>query len=571
MARRKPQKQQQKRYSNNDKQNEKKVEMATVKEAEGESAAVPDASQEPKKNDPAWYAKNEYLLRDVGSYPFGYAYGRPYALTFGLPNTYASKLTQGLASPFSLMSLRCKPTLGFSDKKESPLNVSAASIYGFVRSKNAGRKNYDPADLFLYLTAVANIYSFIVWAERIYAYMMTYSDQNRYIPMTLVEENGVDFDNMLRNLANYRAWLNMFIDKVSVFAVPSDITYFNKVTFMYRNIYIENNDGNIKDQLYQYVPDGFYKFRLDADNIGMLDYVRLPGAMTAADIITFGNDLLANLFEDEDASLISGDLYKVYGDTILRIPALDEFVVMPLTYDPMILWQIKNSTVIAVQSRSQDTAAVTTPGDVRKTGNSEYTLGTGRTQKGIPGSVFQGLDGLLYSVERACDSSATSATTYIATLDDDTTVAMGKVLCSEVAHPEAGIVMESSRNIVGPHKAPLTHTGNDEGWISCGTYIVISVRALRKDENGLNATYTSNHTSHNYHTYVPTLQAEAIATFRYHPLTMVFNADNGVAKNVRYISDLNNFTILGQEQVDKLHDVALLSLFYVPGIAKLYY
>jgi hypothetical protein len=590
MARRKSQNQSQKQsYSNKSKKPTTDSKSPNSKDSEmGDKTESKDSGEAPTKsstnNDPEWYMKDPPMVRDAASIYFSYAFGKGYYINgSGKHMKRSGSQYVGLVETPGICVLRTKPTLGFSDSSISPLNVSASSIYAYVRHLNAGRKNYDPADLILYLTAIANLYSAIVWAERLYNFAFSYSNSNRYIGDSLLRAEGVDPYSFRLHLADYRLKLNEFINKVSVFAVPSDITYFNKCAFMYRDVFLENGEGNIRDQIYFYVPDGFYKFALDADNLGMLDYAywrfgaEISNLAQYTDVINMLEDLISGIFLDEDASLMSGDLFKVYGDRIIRLSSMPEDGVLPLVYDPMVLWQMKNANPRLLQRRGNSEVPVGTSNRT-VTQRSEYSLGSGRTQKGRPGCVFQSSDGLLISVERYVDDAAESATAYDINTINAYSIGINKIMTSDLPDPSIGVIMESSRFIIGPHDAPTGYSGSESnpnlGWIDCGSFVVIGC-SIGTHQSGVNFAFFKHGTTLlNYTTSggSKVTIAYAIAEvfmFKYFPLMYAYRLNSGDVDDYYPVSDISNFAIIDASNVDKLHETALLSLLYVPGIARI--
>jgi hypothetical protein len=530
-------------------------------------------TQATNNNDPAWYARDPYLLRDAASYAFGYAYGKNYTLGYSTrPGYNTSGWIQPPVDIPGVMVLSMKPTLGYSDGPASALNTATNAFYAYVRHLNSGRKNYDPCDLMIYLTAIANIYSFIVWCERLYSCTLTYSEQNRYIPDALITAMGVSSTDIKSKLADFRMWLNSFINKVSCFVVPADITYFNKVVFMYRDLFIENGEGNIKDQIYMYNPDGFYRFNRDQDNRGILEYapfIEYNRNKTVSDIENFGVSLLQNLAGDEDASLMSGDIFKVYGDKVIRLSSIDEFLALPLVYDPMVLWQIRNTHVCPVIRKALSDSATTTSGARTNISGSTWKFNSSDNQECYPGSVWQDNNGNLISVERYVNNS-TAADQYDLDTEVKAYLSVNKMLCSDVAHPSPELVMESSRNMIGNEFAPdidgANFSNTNFGWIDCGSYLCQNFRVV----------HLKNNTIVDYNTGVFKTGAltiskdmELLSKFAYRPFEYYVLLDQqGAVNHLGIVNDINNYIILDDQSVHKLHDVALLSLLYVPGVAK---
>lgn len=587
MSRRKPSNKQKNSYSKtkNDSNPANKTGTSNSQEPDAKQSGNTEPPKEAtQNNDPAWYSRDPALLRDAATILFSYPFGKRYYLNGAPQFLTSSSHSQGKVDLPGLCVLRLKPTLGFSNKPTSPLNVSANSIYAYVRHLNAGRKNYDPADLMIYITAIANVYSAIVWAERLYSFATAFSDSNRYIGDSLLVAEGLDPYKFRLHLADYRMRLNAFISKMCVFAVPADITYFNKLTFMYRDVFLENGEGNIKDQMYMYVPDGFYKFALDGDNLGCLDYTfwdygphnTVPAEWT--DVIDLLESLGSGIFGDEDASLISGDLFKVYGDRIIRLTSMEEILPFPLVYDPMVLWQMKNACVTRVMRGSITETNIISPGSRLNRGNSQYGLGTGRTQSGMPGCVFQKSDGTLMSVERLLDQNNSSSGTYTVNGLDQYRLALDKILSSDLPQPTAGEVMESSRLMVGPHPAPVGYSGTETnpnfGWVDCGTFLVVNAYTGVM-QGGTIAYFAQNTTafqvtiSGGFKTTIGYGLAD-IFMYKYFPICYAYWLNSSsIVQEYYVISDIANYAILDAASIDKLHEAAILSLLYVPGIARI--
>lgn len=525
-------------------------------------------------NDPEWYARDPQLLLDSASFPYAYPLGDPILFDNGIPNGTGFKakhgnntLAWGIKSRSAIpgiCSLRAKPTIGWTLTRNDPANVCANAFYTHVRYVNSGRKNYDPADLMMYALTIADIYSFVFWCQRLYGYMYTYSQRNKYIAQALVEANGVDFNSMLANLANFRYWLNSFINKVSAWAVPADIAIFKRRSFMYANLYLENGDANIKDQLYQFVPDGFYRFGLDANDKGMLEYTILPTVtpMTVADIMTFANNLIANITGDEDFGLMSGDIIKAYEGNIIGLATMPEEVFVIPVHDEYVLSQFKNANIMGSVSRGANAVDL-------------INLSTNYVVKS--GDVYQDNTGNIICME-AMDHNT-------AVWTDELNLKRAKMISVASPTPGPADSIEASRLMIG-------YEQQIQGWVYdddhtkvvpimySGTEIIVSCIFSKFQEinSGLQLYHFAigNQIVEFTGNSVVLGAAQLAFAFKYSPQLIgayitvdALGSGHDELQEVQQLSDIDNYTIIGTTEIAKMHECALLSLFFVPGVAKI--
>lgn len=329
-----------KQYSRSNKKNNSQGFPKTGKEDVEAKSVYPKTAG---SNDPAWYAANASLLRDAASIPYSWSVGTP--IDFDDPLT-ATAANRKLTVP-GIQAIKLQPSVGQSSDVSSPVNTAANATYAFVRHANSGHSNYDAPDLMLYIMAMSQVYSYIVFLQRIYGVAMLYAQKNRYIPTALLSAMGVNGEAVQANLAELRYGINILISKAASFAVPDTMSIFNRHAFLYSNIYTEGD--SIKDQLYLYTPAAFWKFKWDTVAIsGKLEtvpFTSTDGASVVA-LIAYGTDMLGRLIQDEDINIMSGDILKAYGnDKILKLAPLNiDYPIVPV-YNLGVLEQMKNATV----------------------------------------------------------------------------------------------------------------------------------------------------------------------------------------------------------------------------------
>ena len=335
-----------------------------------------------KDNDWRWYAQNEQLLKDTASFSYNYPLGSL------VQRTATGKEPVDTTAIPGIMAVHVSPAFGGSDSRTSPINVAMRNIYSFVRHANSGHTNYDAPDLAIYLMAMDSCYSFLSYLRRIYGVAMTFSYTNRYYPTAIVNAMDVNFEDIHRNLADFRAYINSLAVKVGSMCVPASMAYFARHMWMYEGYYLDSNQD--KAQTYLYVPDGFYQYTLDTDSAGMLKFKPLMPfgyhissrnvSNTADTLLTYqqlhdyGDALLEPILQSEDMNIMSGDILKAFGKENLYMVQMipENYTVLP-TYNEEVLNQINNATLVG-QYVPESSAVGTNIGQLNQSKDKGYLI-----------------------------------------------------------------------------------------------------------------------------------------------------------------------------------------------------
>lgn len=308
----------------------------------------------PKKvsyNDPNWYIPDGQLAKDVASISFNQPLGAPFTLS---SVNYDSKWTLP-----GIMTILTMPTGGASTNPNSPINVAARKVYSWVRHENSGHANYDPADLMMYLLAMDSIYIFWAWMVRLYGLLQLFSQTNRYVGDALIFAAGGNASDLRKNMSAFRAYINMFAVKASTFAVPKTMPLFVRHSWMYTNVYKDEDVS--KAQYYVYAPAAVYQWAptISAggsglqprnvcafENSGLLIESLNSTNNTLNNISALGNQLIDSLMANEDIGIMSGDVLKAYGqDNIWRLETIPEFYSTVPVFSEEVLSQIHNTEI----------------------------------------------------------------------------------------------------------------------------------------------------------------------------------------------------------------------------------
>lgn len=504
-------------------------------------------------NDIAWYSADPALLRDAASIPYSWATGTVVDLHNPVLKSMDNK---GKFSIPGICAIRTMPSVGWADSATSPVNVAANSLYTFIRSYNSGSKNYDAPDLMLYLLSVSQAYSFLNWCQRIYGTASLYSMRNRYLPKALLEAMYVDYQDVIGNMAQFRYWINMFINKLASLAVPNTMAFFAQQAFLYKDIYVEGE--SVKDQIYFYQPDGFWIFQLNTDGSGMLNYKQIAGdfkPVKISDIIAYGEMMLAPIIGDEDFNIMSGDIYKAYGDRILKLASLPEYYPITPVYNLTVLEQMKNAVCVAVlggdftgRNVTQDPTHAFLIHQPHAVGKAANTVKSTMDRKSVGG----------LAADKLLNTSAKEAT-------PDITMENSRLCVAGLNYQEGSTTQDATVELHPGNVIPVAYIIH--------YYDVDSTGAMKLSNRF--GTYTKYIDADSADIVLDTTQTWSLEqSFKFHPAHYVTVFKHGSAANEAnavqgfMATDVDNYAVLSNEDLSKLHEAAILSMLNAKPVAK---
>lgn len=321
-----------------------------LKERDFESSSNGSATGDRRFNDPEWYVNSEQILKDVArvpySIPVGTCFVRDGKYNVQPRDQYDQINYPGYdnAIPGILVSY-LMPTLGMTDQSaESAVNVASNSMFQFVRSKISGSRRYEAVDMMIYMGAMDSLYCILTWLTRLYATAYTYHQSNKYLARAIIEAQNVDFDDLIDNLPNFRAAVNIELAKVRAMYLPSAMPIFKRHSWMFSHYFIEGDSE--KDQIYFHSPAGYHYFTTDDEGKGALSGVCICHAttkFTTSYLIQMIRQMINPIFEREDFNIISGDLLKAYEGNVFTLTEIPDIATVQLTNSPEVLLQFKNA------------------------------------------------------------------------------------------------------------------------------------------------------------------------------------------------------------------------------------
>lgn len=531
-------------------------------------------------NDVQWYARNPQLLSDSASFSYNAALGSKLdwssAIELGSPvqliaygSNYRWAFPGILAIHYANWCGSSDPNLG--SHETSAINIAAENIYSFVRHANSGHANYDAPDLMMYLMAMDSLYSFIGWCRRLYGTARLFSQKNYYYQRLLTEVQGVDYPDLMQHLSDFRAYINTLSAKASAFAVPATMPIMQRHFFMASNVYKDHDTE--KAQLYVFQPEGFHFYGVDSTLPTPYDtpfqLIFKPFAawnaatttpMSISSIMAYGESMISALLQSEDIGIMSGDILKAFSGNIFSIPATPEdYVVMPV-YNPEVLSQIQNSRDV--------------PDVVRDAIKSGYPTEWHRLD------ILQNpnTNKLVADFRSGVGTWITGITEY-----GDLVDAVNPIVSLNNEHPTPADTMIATRLTqswileYGDNTA-VPSTANSNRWKcqACGTEVVLGYYLA--EITGIN--------NASIHIINPALAVDngsqtigttvlkdmfALSNFDWHPFSTfgIYQRLSGTQSRITmigYLGDIDTYRVFTAEELAKLDQTALLSLYGVPAL-----
>lgn len=354
-----------KRNSTKDERRDKEVVDTTLAETTPTLGGKQSCLRSATENDPEWYAQEPQLLKDAYSVSFADRLGISCRWEIPDVSTTAAPYNKVVKSTIpGIYEISMIPIPGITKDGSSAVNVAAHKLFTYIRHANSGSANYQAADLMMYLLALDNCYCLWNWLVRAYGLVQVYSVSNSYLPEALLEAMGLSARDLRANACQLRTLINTFGSKLMTMKAPSHLSYFKRHAWLFSNVFMDSPTQ--KAQLYVYNCPALYRW-VDTVSSGELPYLELE-AVDSGNVSngTIGLDKIKELvdkfmnpiFYSEDFNIMSGDILKAYGsENTLTVPIIEEgYTVVPV-YNAEVLMQIENARIpIGEQSYQNDTS-----------------------------------------------------------------------------------------------------------------------------------------------------------------------------------------------------------------------
>lgn len=482
----------------------------------------------PNKNDWHFYAASEEIAKDIASIPFNYMGGTPFGvggtmpILPGIPNQQTNFKAGSL---HSIMRVNYVNAIGVTDTQTKGINMAATQLYTFIRHANSGARNYEAADVMMYVLAMRDIYSQFFMTKKVLGYAGLFNYYNHNYPDALIKSMDIDPVDLRHNLAQYRGSLNLIAKKINSFAVPKYFKIFDRAAFI--NSYLFGDSSSIRGQAYQFFKSGYYTWSSTTSEKGTELVYHDTEVTKFSDLLDILNEQLDALFLDEDALTMSGDILKAFGDgDLYQIMQTPDDYITPLTMDEDILAQIENSIGIFFGKSDGITKDlnITQQNQIIKF-VPKFSIPT----DDIDGRIVPTMTSLAFN--------------------------------SHKDNPQYNDVLEWTRLMTTVEAKLDLSTGLSVTVTSCGLEIVLNYQMYRYDNNGdlhwdnLGSFALTGHEDYN----TPVDRMADVMQFDWHPLIYTINVLTG---EVIVGGDLKVATVISKDTLERINDAAVYGALY---------
>lgn len=305
--------------------------------------------EENYNNRPSMYFKDRELADQVSSFSlnqFLEVDGKPFTGT-ELENVRVP----------AIMTLYYNPSPGYTrgtSTSEGGINIAAMKAYTKLSSMNAKTTQYAPQDVATLLLALGEVIAISETIRRAFRLVFLYNKRNWNYPKAVLQAMGLNVDDFIAKLADYRLEFNAVINMINQISFPGDIEWFDKCKQMYSHIYTDSESPMAQTYIFMpattwYIDEESYEggtilkttpFGLNNDGTGRF------GA-TMGSWISILKVMIQRILNSATFNYIYADVLRLVNPSrLMTMPYLTEGETIEPEYDPMILLQIENSTVV---------------------------------------------------------------------------------------------------------------------------------------------------------------------------------------------------------------------------------
>lgn len=488
-------------------------------------------------NDFAWYNKNPQLLTSAGSLIFSRRYGDLYKSLSYAGSNYTIN-NSGNRSVAGVMRAVYYPFVAAEGTEADPINIAAKNIYTWLRHKNSGAKVFEQSDVIQVLLSSGSVKAALEFAKKLLRCVASYSAVNRFAMRHIIPYTDAEFTNMVSNLANYTARLNMLIAKATSIIIPKDIPLFSRWKWLSANVF--KDDQLQKCSYYTFQPEVLWHY--DWANHKCTTSSLLTS--TFASLLSAIETEINNLLSYDDYGTISGDILKAYGEGNIDVTTgMNLGEIQDPTYDMDAVNQFKNM-VVAQHTYDYEIDQVSANSQLLHT-----VCTTSAVQTALPGKfVYDG----------SSDSPVDAGFTYLPKL----------VVSSD--HPTVEECVEQTR------LSYVIKTADVNGDIryylpEVGTEVITGLKAMYfADWNYSTVQATRDLETVQFVDYTsPDLYDNIIkqyvvsASIKGHPQFIVITYDSSDIDATQYFEG-ENITVLDEQYIATLHKACVLSEWTMP-------
>nr|QXV86447.1 capsid protein [Rat picobirnavirus] len=490
----------------------------------------------PKSNDVSWYMRSPEIANAAANIGFAQVTGLRDGNNIVVPGVMVLPWVGSLG--------------GFNDGRiHNAVNQAADAIYSYTVHANSRNTSYTSADMMMAILAGKDVFVGISNLIRVYGLMLKTNQENTYLPEALLR--GCGFTDMVDLRSNYSHMLydiNDLISQAKQIWIPNVMPILQRQFWMSTNVYMDSE--SVKGQYYMFVPAVLRKWDDTTSSQGtslqVINTWNPLSGMTWSQAVQSIQTLINALMDSEYRGVIFGDFLKAYGeDNLFKLNYITSDYEVEAVYDKEVLTQIENSTSI---------------------------LGSFSTPTANAGAIIQNASmGYIAEVQSEVGNLASQARQSFPS--------SGTINFHFKGQPTSADIMIATRlcavgnaALGGPDLGnPTRIIGNIPAY--CGTEYVVSPYTIKYNANGL-ITTTRFATHYLMSEYNSSSEAMSVITnnsaFDWSPWLRTVSVSGGSPTQLPtvttdgYIADVDNYVVVTQAELRRLHISAIMSEFGVP-------
>lgn len=490
-----------------------------------------------RSNDVSWYSRSPELLQAAANIGFSYTAGTPDGNNIINPGVMVLPFFTSIGGFFA-----------------SPINQASNSIYTYVVHANSRNVSYSSSDMMALLLAGKEVFVGIANLIRVYGLMLKTNQENRYTPQALVTGCGIAFGSAKSNYNKMLYDINNLIAQSRQIWLPNVMPVVTRQFWMASNVYQDSE--SVKGQYYMYVPGTLRYFDETSYSSGIRlipdpDWDPYTG-MTWDTAVGVVQNMIDKLVNSESRGVIFGDILKAYGEeNIFKVEYIDSNYEVTPVYDQEVLSQMENSTSIGRYGTFAQCASIIAVNNSSNLiseiqGTLDTAVSTARPTYNFP------TDGILnFHFKGQPSPEQVMVATRLMAVGNSTTVMNNSGTQNFVTGTMPRIC--GTEWIVQPYI--ITNSIDDDGTYTIG-------------KDGFPRLLTAATVSSDVDTAITRLAK--FTNFDWAPLCMYGSYTGNTATALgtftptRYIGDIDNYIVLPQSVIYRMHQAALLSEFGVP-------
>lgn len=497
-------------------------------------------------NEPSWYNSNDRLVQDAVKIPFTNQLGRP--LEMGNDPLFTGIYGISDYTVPGIMVLQMVNTPGIAKNASDGVNLAASMIFQKMRKDLSTYASYSAADVIMYCLGIDSIYSQYANIARLFGLCGAYSSYNLYAPRDLIcgayGFSYAEFENIVKNLNDYRARFNNLIFKASTLYLPVDFSIISRHSWLYSNYFLDTIGR--KSQMYIHRMMGFHKLNETLSNNGTaLEYIEHATTLSGL-LDEFAVSI--EMYRNSDSMLkIAADMRRAYQESSSwQLAYVDEnFLIPPMPMDDHLRNQVHNLDIFPTAAYNEIKSKATKP--------EESLMGTWHVGQDVNKNI------VVFQPE------------YVKAKNDlDHYYEFAPLMCNKLIdfnHEEvtSDDILEATRNVLRCYASEIGNNVHIRP-VSCGADICVGLDFIRHSDSGtapehLNLTSGLLNPVGEIMRFFPTIECFASAPYFF---TFIKN-NEGTIIGTEPFCEFDNYTVVDPNVINLINNVVTCNMWSIPS------